>query len=161
MKPFEEDLGYHPRGMYSFLSDTTGEMQSTTDFIEAPKSSQSIAQEYLEKARQAHAAQVNKGRPKPTLYNEKGLVMLSTKYIDPPFLKETGSRKLKAKYAGPFSVVRRISPTSYEIRLACKRTCSSSSQPRISEGLSSYSCSFLRSCCAPSGAYQEQHWRSS
>jgi hypothetical protein len=103
--------------MYSFLSDTTVEVQSTTDFIEALKSSQTIAQEYLEKARQAQAAQVNKGRPKPTLYKEGDLVMLSTNYISPPFIKGAGSRKLKAKYVGPFTVLRKVSPTSYELDL--------------------------------------------
>lgn len=92
-------------------------MQSTTDFIETLKSTQTIAQEYLEKTRQTQAAQVNKGRPKPTLYNEGDLVMLSTKYISPPFLQSAGSRKLKAKYVGPFPVLRRVSPTSYKIDL--------------------------------------------
>lgn len=115
--PLEVDLGYHPRGIYSFLSDTTVEVQSTTDFIEALKSSQTIAQEYLEKARQAQAAQVNKGQPKPTLYNEGDLVMLSTNYISPPFIEGAGSRKLKAKYVGPFTVLRRVSPTSDELDL--------------------------------------------
>jgi hypothetical protein len=117
MTPFELDLGFHPRGMYSFLSDTTTEVQSTTDFIEALTASQTTAHEYLEKTRQAQANQVNKGRPKPTNYDEGDLVMLSTKYINPPFLQGAGSRKLKAKYVGPFKVLRRISPTSYEIDL--------------------------------------------
>jgi hypothetical protein len=117
MTPFELDLGFHPRGMYSFLSDTTTEVQSTTEFIEMLTASQTTAQEFLEKARQSQSNQVNKGRPKPTVYNEGDLVMLSTKYLNPPFLQGTGSRKLKAKYVGPLKVLRQVSPTSYEIDL--------------------------------------------
>jgi hypothetical protein len=117
MTPFELDLGYHPKGMYSFLPETMVEVQSTTDFIELMKSTQTIAHEYLEKAGCDQAAQANKGRPKPTLYRQGDLVMLSTKYINPPFLKGGGSRRLKAQYVGPFRVLRQIGATSYELDL--------------------------------------------
>jgi hypothetical protein len=43
--------------------------------------------------------------------------MLSTRFINPPFLKGSGSRKLKAKYVEPFEIVRRVSATSYELDL--------------------------------------------
>jgi hypothetical protein len=118
MTPFELDLGYHPRGMHSFLSDTTPEVQATTEFIENLLAYQTRAHEHLEKARQAQAQQVNKDRPKPQSFNEGDLVMLSTKYIHPPFLRSNaGSRKLKAKYIGPFKVLKRVSATSYELDL--------------------------------------------
>jgi transposase InsO family protein len=117
MTPFELDLGYHPKGMHSFLPDTMVKVQSTTDFIESMKSTQTAAQEHLEKARMLQAAQTNKGRPKPTSYGKGDLVMLSTKYINPPFLRGGGSRKLKAKYVGPFRVLRPVGPTSYELDL--------------------------------------------
>jgi hypothetical protein len=117
MTPFELDLGYHPCGMYSYLSESTAEVQTTTDFIEALSAMQIAAHESLEKARQLQASNVNKNRPKPTVYQAGDSVMLSTRFINPPFLKGTGSRKLKAKYVGPFKVLRQISPTSYEIDL--------------------------------------------
>jgi len=112
MTPFELDLGYYPRGLYSHLSDSIADVQTTTEFIEALQAHQLSAHESLEQARQSQASSVNKGRPRPTAYKEGDLVMLSTRFIDPPFLKGTGSRKLKAKYVGPFKVIRRISPTS-------------------------------------------------
>jgi hypothetical protein len=117
MTPFELDLGYHPRGMYSFLSDTTAEVQTTTEFIENLNARQLAAQESLEKTRQSQASAVNKGRPRPTMYNAGDLVMLSTRFVNPPFLKGSGSRKLKAKYVGPFKVLRIVSSTSYELDL--------------------------------------------
>jgi transposase InsO family protein len=117
MTPFELDLGYHPRGLYACLSDSAYEVQTTTDFIETLQARQTAAHESLEKTRQTQASSVNKGRPKPTTYQVGDLVMLSTKFVNPPFLKGSGSRKLKAKYVGPFKVLRRISPTCYELEL--------------------------------------------
>jgi hypothetical protein len=117
MTPFELDLGYHPRGLYSHLSDTIADVQTTTEFIEALHARQISAHESLEKARQIQASSVNKGRPRPTAFQEGDFVMLSTKFVNPPFLKGSGSRKLKAKYVGPFKVLRRISPTCYELDL--------------------------------------------
>jgi hypothetical protein len=117
MTPFELDLGYHPRGLYSQLTDHEPEVQTTTDFIEALSAQQIAAHESLEKARQLQASNVNKNRPKPTVYQTGDSVMLSTRFINPPFLKGSGSRKLKAKYVGPFKVLRRINPTSYELDL--------------------------------------------
>lgn len=118
MTPFELDMGFSPKGLHSFLSDTTVEVQATTDFIETLKAYQAQAQEYLERAREAQAQQVNKDRPRPRLFTEGDLVMLSTKYINPPFLQSnTGSRKLRARYVGPFKVLKRISSTSYELDL--------------------------------------------
>jgi hypothetical protein len=118
MSPFELDMGFSPKGLHSFLSDTTVEVQAITEFIETLKAYQTQAQEYLERAREAQAQQVNKDRPRPRLFTEGDLVMLSTKYINPPFLQSnTGSRKLRAKYVGPFKVLKRISSTSYELDL--------------------------------------------
>jgi transposase InsO family protein len=117
MTPFELDLGYHPRGLYSYLSDATADVQTTTEFIEALHARQVAAHESLEKTRQTQASAVNQGRPRPTMYQAGDHVMLSTRFINPPFLKGSGSRKLKAKYVGPFEVIRKVSPTSYELDL--------------------------------------------
>ena len=117
MTPFELDLGYHPRGLYSFLSDNTADVQTTTEFIESLNARQIAAHESLERTRQTQASTVNKSRPKPTVYKANDLVMLSTRFVNPPFLKGSGSRKLKAKYVGPFKIIRKVSPTSYELEL--------------------------------------------
>jgi hypothetical protein len=118
MSPFELDIGFSPKGLHSFLSDTTVEVQATTEFKETLKAYQTQTQEYLERAREAQARQVNKDRLRPRLFTEGGLVMLSTKYVNPPFLQSnTGSRKLRAKYVGPLKVLKRVSSTSYELDL--------------------------------------------
>jgi hypothetical protein len=43
--------------------------------------------------------------------------MISTRFIDPPFLKGSGSCELKAIYVGPLDVIRKVSPTSYALEL--------------------------------------------
>lgn len=113
--PFELDLGYRPRGMYSDLSDTKAEVQTTTEFNESLNARQIAAHESLEKNRQTQASAMNRSRARPTVYKAGDLVMLSTRFVNPPFLKGSGSRKLKAKYVGPFKVVRKVSSTSYEL----------------------------------------------
>jgi hypothetical protein len=44
-------------------------------------------------------------------------VLLSTQYIQPAFMRTTGSRKLRAKYIGPLTITKSVSPTSYELGL--------------------------------------------
>lgn len=44
-------------------------------------------------------------------------MLFSKKYIRPTFMKPTGTNKLRAKYAGPFRVNRKVSAPSYELDL--------------------------------------------
>ena len=50
-------------------------------------------------------------------YKPGDLVWLSTKGITMPWDKERPSKKLTAKYYGPFRVVRQTSPVTYELKL--------------------------------------------
>jgi hypothetical protein len=45
------------------------------------------------------------------------MVLLSTKHTNPPFLQSKGSKKLRSKFIGPFPILRKINPTSYELDL--------------------------------------------
>jgi hypothetical protein len=69
---------------------------------------------FLEHARQSQAKEVNKGRLSPKVLSAGESVMLSTQYIQPAFIRTTSSKKLRAKYIGPFTITQRVSPTSYE-----------------------------------------------
>lgn len=87
------------------------------EFVEGLEALQHQAIDYLEHARQIQSREVNKGRLRPKVMNVGQSVMLSTQYIQPAFTRTTGSRKLRAKYIGPFVIAKRVSPTSYELDL--------------------------------------------
>jgi hypothetical protein len=44
-------------------------------------------------------------------------VLLATKHVNPPFLRGTGSKKLRSKYIDPYRIERKISSTAYELDL--------------------------------------------
>lgn len=117
LTPFELDIGYHPRTPYSFLSEDALAVKTVEDFVEDLEAPQHQAIDYLEHARQIQSREVNKGRLRPKVLNAGEPVMLSTQYIQPAFMRTTGSRKLRAKYIGPFKITKRVSPTSYELDL--------------------------------------------
>lgn len=87
------------------------------EFVEQLETLQHQAIDYLERARQNQAKEVNRGRLRPKVMSVGQSVMLSTQYIQPAFMRTTGSRKLRAKYIGPFTITKRVSPTSYELDL--------------------------------------------
>ena len=117
LTPFELDLGYHPKSPYSFLTDDMPAVKTVEEFVEDLEALQHQAIEFLEHARQNQAKEVNRGRLRPKVMSVGQSVLLSTQYIQPAFMRTTGSRKLRAKYIGPFQITKRVSPTSYELDL--------------------------------------------
>ncbi|MBC9706353.1 MAG: chromo domain-containing protein [Enterococcus sp.] len=117
MTPFELDTGTHPRTPYPVYKADGPDVDSAATFIEQLNALHNFALEKLEMTRQKQADAENKGKPRPTTFQESQLVLLSTKHVSPPFLKGPGSNKLRAKYIGPFAVTQRVSATSYELDL--------------------------------------------
>jgi hypothetical protein len=118
LTPFELDTGYHPKVPYSFLfHDTPSSVKKVDEFVDDLEALQLQAMDFLEHARQSQAKEVNKGRLRPKVLSVGESVMLSTQYIQPAFMRTTGSKKLRAKYIGPFTITKRVSPTSYELDL--------------------------------------------
>lgn len=76
-----------------------------------------IAQEQFQIAQQMQALTYNKRRKGPQPFKEGDKVLLSTKYIHPPFLQTPGSKKLRNRWVGPFTIVAKISPTTYRLDL--------------------------------------------
>jgi transposase InsO family protein len=117
MTPFELDLGYHPRTPYSILRQDAPDVASVNDFIEHLDTLRNLAITSLEKARDVQTRNVNAIRPRPTTFEVGENVLLSTKYIQPAFMRQPGNKKLKAKFIGPFEIVRKIGQTTYELDL--------------------------------------------
>jgi hypothetical protein len=117
LTPFELYLGYHPKSPYSFLTDDMPAVKTVEEFVENLEALQHQAIEFLEHARQNQAKEVNRGRLRPKVMSVGQSVFLSTQYIQPAFMRTTRSRKLRAKYIGPFQITKRVSPTSYELDL--------------------------------------------
>lgn len=117
LTPFELDLGYHPKSPFSFLTDDLPAVNTVEEFVGQLEALQHQAIDFLERARQNQAKEVNRGRLRPKVMTVGQSVLLSTQYIQPAFMRTTGSRKLRAKYIGPFTITKRVSPTSYELDL--------------------------------------------
>ncbi|KAI5450579.1 hypothetical protein NCC49_002838 [Naganishia albida] len=117
LTPFENDLGYHPRAPYSNLLADQPQVKSVDDFIDGLEVMQHRTIEYLEHAGLLQSRQFNKGRLRPKALEVGQLVLLSTQYVQPAFMRTTGAKKLRAKYIGPFAIDKRISPTSYSLDL--------------------------------------------
>lgn len=114
LTPFELDLGYHPVTPHTI--DASLEVAAAETFIERQQALMNKAYEKIQKAQSNQAEQYNKNRNSKE-FEVDDLVLLSTKHTNPPFLQTKGSKKLRSKYIGPFRILRKISPTSYELDL--------------------------------------------
>jgi hypothetical protein len=115
--PFELDLGYHPRQPHQITDTNVMQVQGVEEFIEQQATTMAIAQGQFQMAQQTQALNYNKGRKSPQPFKEGDKVMLSTKYIHPPFLQTPGSKKLRSRWIGPFTIMAKISPTTYRLDL--------------------------------------------
>jgi transposase InsO family protein len=116
LSPFELDLGYHRRTPYTYLLPDV-EVLSSSEFIDKLEYLQNQALEFFERTRQTQSEQVDRNRPRPHAFDTTDLVLLSSKYIRPAFLRTGGSGKLRSKYIGPFKITNKVSATSYEFDL--------------------------------------------
>jgi hypothetical protein len=92
-------------------------VKTVEEFVEDLEALQHQAIDFLEHARQNQAKEVNRGRLRTKVMSVGQSVFLNTQYIQPAFMRTTGSRKLRAKYIGSFQISKRVSPTSYELDL--------------------------------------------
>lgn len=117
LTPFGVDLGCHPKTPYSFITEDTQVVKTVESLLDELEALQHQVDDYLEHARPLQAKEANKGRLRPKVLNVDQSIMLSTWYNQPALMRTTGSRKLPVEYIEPFAIVKRVSPTSYELDL--------------------------------------------
>ena len=117
LTPFELDLGFHPKSPYSLLLGPEREVDSVEHFILNLESLQHQAIEALQKARDSQTQAVNKNRPRPQEFRVGDLVLVSHALLRTSISRTAGSRKLRGKFSGPFSIIKKVSPTAYQLDL--------------------------------------------
>jgi hypothetical protein len=115
MSPFELDVGQHPITPHSILK-LNREIPSVEDFVEEQQSRLIRAQDALQHAQSQQAKYYNEGR-KEESFQLGDLVLVSTKHTNPPFMKTSGSKKLRPKFVGPWPVIRLVGKTACELEL--------------------------------------------
>jgi hypothetical protein len=114
--PFEVDLGWHPATPHTILRPDARNVAAVEDFQEEMAALKLMAQDAILRAQQSQAHHYNQGRT-DSPYKIGDQVLLSTKYVHPPFLRGPGSNKLREKFIGPFYVIGQTSANSFELDL--------------------------------------------
>ena len=121
MSPFYIERGREPmlpldRNRAMMTQETTRE--DTQQFLERMWNIEERVDEALRNAKEAAALRYDRDRGREaTTYEPGDKVWLSTKGITMPWDKERQSDKLRARYYGPFPVIRQTSPVTYELDL--------------------------------------------
>lgn len=116
LTPFEVDLGWHPATPHTVLRPDARNVAAVEDFQQEMEALQLTAQDAILRAQQSQAHHYNQGRT-TSPYKVGDQVLLSTKYVHPPFLRGPGSNKLREKFIGPFLITGQTSANSYELDL--------------------------------------------
>lgn len=101
------------------LEETGGSrgVDSVEHFILNLGALQHQAIEALQRARDVQTQSVNKNRPRPQEFRVGDLVLISHALLRTSVSRTAGSKKLRGKYSGPFAVLKKISPTAYQLDL--------------------------------------------
>jgi len=116
MSPFELDLGQQPLRPMDCIMDTKSEVPASENFVALLQTLQNEAQDAILTSQQTQAQYHNRNH-KPACIEVDNQVMVSTKYSDPPFIRGVGSKKLKAKFIGPYKVLAKRNTMSFLIDL--------------------------------------------
>jgi hypothetical protein len=122
LTPFELDLSRHPKTPYSLVMDTEKDVDAVEEFITKLEALQHQAIEALQKARDQQTRAVNKNRPRPQQFKEGDMVLISHKLLRTAASRVSGAAKLRGKYSGPFRILKKVSPTSYQLDLPANIT---------------------------------------
>ena len=100
------------------LESMAPQREDTQTFLERIWDIESQVTEKLMKAKEHQAQFFDKHKSRPATVFEVGdEVWLSTKGITMPWDKDRKSKKLTARFYGPFEVLRQTSPVTYELKL--------------------------------------------
>uniref|UniRef100_A0A670IJD3 Gypsy retrotransposon integrase-like protein 1 n=1 Tax=Podarcis muralis TaxID=64176 RepID=A0A670IJD3_PODMU len=109
--PFQASYGYHPRLFPEVLPASA--VPAVTEWLQELQSQQQLLVEQLHQAKEAYKAQADRHRQVGPELRVGDLVWLSTRHLHP----SRPSRKLDARFTGPFPIVDQVSPVAFRLRL--------------------------------------------
>jgi hypothetical protein len=115
--PFMLNTGQHPLEISDLLlpPNRGTKVANVTTFVSQLRDMTAAAREAILLANDSYMKYADKDR-RDVVFDEGDKVLLSTKFFRPPADQER-RRKLSSPYAGPFEIVKRISPVAYRLKL--------------------------------------------
>jgi hypothetical protein len=113
--PFYICSGRDPVKLEELLSTTGSKSPAASEHVTDMQSRASAAADSIALYNEAMEAQANKAR-RAEEYEVGDHVLLSTRFFKTPADVVRG-RKIASKYAGPYEIVKKVSPVAYELQL--------------------------------------------
>ena len=114
--PFLMSDGHVPCSPSDFVIPKSLEGTTAHDFAVRQQHAERLAQDAILKNQDVMAKQHN-GSRSPHTYEVGDKVLLKSAHIHPPGEKERPSTKLRAKYVGPFVILKLVGPNALELAL--------------------------------------------
>lgn len=114
--PFQLDSGQNPWTPSAMLNPNDSKVPTTQQFLESLQTNLKIAKDNLARAQARQAQYANKKR-REIQFQIGDKVLLSSANINTANQSKRPSRKLMAKFLGPYEVVEVVAPTAYKLKL--------------------------------------------
>ena len=113
MSPFYANYGYHPRWTDTLGDIGEGEVPAGTSRAEDILEVHKYCRERIQEANEQYARSYDKGRSETPVFDVGEEVMVSTEHL----ATKRPSRKLAARWIGPYKVIKRVGTHAYELDL--------------------------------------------
>ena len=110
--PFFMNYGFHPNTFVSLSTDI--KTPAAHDYLQKLENIRKSATDFIQKSQVEQAQNADKSRVE-VLFKEGEMVLVSTSQLPSTGEKERESQKLRAKYVGPYKILKVISPVTYKI----------------------------------------------
>jgi transposase InsO family protein len=116
VSPFFLNHGFHPRVPASLLSPGATPTTNFDSFVSSQQTALAAARDSLLEA-QINQAKYADSRRRPHSYKEGDLVLLNAENITTAYDSTRPASSLQARYFGPFTLLKQISPVSFQVEL--------------------------------------------
>ena len=116
LTPFFVVYGRHPCTPAHGISELQDTVPAAAEFLETIQNATKVAKDSLTCTKANQEKYANQKR-QPLTFQEGDLVLLSSAHIHPSLRSVKTSKKLTPRFIGPFTIVQRISETSYKLNL--------------------------------------------